>query len=118
MAYNNTAIITGNMGSEAKIIENNGKTFASLSIASTDSYQNEQEEWVKRESVWHDVLVFNPRLIEQIKAFKKGTRLKITGTISYRPFEVTLADGRVVKKKEASILAGKIELATLTKKAS
>ncbi|MEM9887290.1 MAG: single-stranded DNA-binding protein, partial [Bacteroidota bacterium] len=82
MAYNNTAIITGNIGTEAKIIENNGKTFASFSIASTDSYQNEQEEWVKRDTVWHDVLVFSPRLIEQVKAFKKGTRLKVTGSIS------------------------------------
>ncbi|MEM9885992.1 MAG: single-stranded DNA-binding protein, partial [Bacteroidota bacterium] len=77
-----------------------------------DSYQNEQEEWVKRDTVWHDVLVFSPRLIEQVKAFKKGTRLKVTGSISYRPFDVTLADGRTVKKKEASIIAGKIELAT------
>lgn len=115
MTYTNTAILTGNMGSEAKLIEKGDKTFASFSIATTDSYKNEQGEWVKKDSVWHDILIFNPRLVQQVKAFKKGTRLTITGFISYRPFEETLADGRTITKKEASIVAGKIEMATLSK---
>ncbi|MEL7121661.1 MAG: single-stranded DNA-binding protein [Bacteroidota bacterium] len=117
MAINNTAILTGNLGSEAKIIENRDKTFASLSIATTDSYQNDQQEWVNRDTIWHDVLIFNPKLIKQIKAFKKGTRLKVTGSISYRTFEVSLDGGRTVKKKEASIIAKVIEQAPLVKKA-
>lgn len=82
MAINNTAILTGNMGSEAKIIENGDKTFATFSLATTDSYQNENEEWVQKDTVWHDVLVFNPKVIEQVKAFKKGTRIKVTGSIT------------------------------------
>ncbi len=116
MALNNTATLTGNMGSEAKIIETGNKPFATFSLATTDSYKNENEEWVQKDTIWHDILVFSPKVIEQVKAFKKGTRITITGSISYRPFETTLEDGRTVKKNEASIIAGKIEMAPLAKK--
>lgn len=116
MALNNTTILTGNMGAEAKVIENDGKSFASLSLATTDSYKNDQDEWVQKDPIWHDVLVFNPKLIQQVKSFKKGTRIKVTGSISYRPFEVTLEDGKAVKKSEASIIARDIEMAPLAKK--
>ena len=116
MALNNTAILTGNMGAEAKIIEKEEKSFATFSLATTDSYKNEKEEWVDKETLWHDILVFSPSLIEQVKTFKKGTRLKVTGSISYRPFETKLEDGRTVKKNEASIIAKKIDLAPLAKK--
>ena len=116
MAYNNTATLTGNIGSEAKIINKDDKTFATFSLATTDSYKNEQEEWVKKDSIWHNIVVFDPQLVEQVKSFKKGARLKIIGAISYRPFETQLEDGRSVKKNEASIVAGKIEMAPLIKK--
>lgn len=116
MALNNTAILTGNMGAEAKVIEKEGKPFATFSLATTDSYKNEKEEWVQKDTIWHDILIFSPNLIEQVKAFKKGTRLKVTGSISYRPFETSLEDGRTVKKNEASIIAKKIEMAPLAKK--
>ena len=116
MAKNNTAILTGNMGSEAKIIEKEGKPFATFSLATTDSYKNENEEWVQKDSIWHDILVFNPKVIEQVKALKKGSRIEVTGSISYRPFKTTLEDGRTINKNEASIVAGKIELAPLVRK--
>ena len=57
MAINNEVTLTGNLGSEAKIIQkDDGSTFASLSIATQDSYKDKQsDEWVKKDSVWHDV---------------------------------------------------------------
>jgi len=116
MALNNTSTLIGNMGSEAKVIETEERTFASFSIATTDSYKNEKEEWVQKDTIWHNILVFSPKLIEQVKAFKKGTRLNITGSISYLPFEVILEDGKMVKKNEASIIARNIDMAPLAKK--
>ena len=116
MALNNTVTLTGNLGSEARIIANEENTFAAVSLATTDSYKDEQGEWHDKQTVWHNILAFNPRVIEELKALKKGTRIHITGSLSYRPFEVVNGDGELITKKEASIIAGKVELAPLPKK--
>lgn len=116
MAYNNTVTLTGNMGSEARIIETEENRFAAFSLATTDSYKDEAGEWHDKETIWHSILVFNPVVIEVVKNLKKGTRLKITGSLSYRPFEVMNGEGEVITKKEASILAAKVEQAPLVKK--
>ncbi len=116
MAFNNTVTLTGNLGSEARIVATEENTFAAVSLATTDSYKDEQGEWHDKQTLWHNILAFNPRVIEELKALKKGTRIQVTGSLSYRPFEVVNGDGEVITKKEASIVAGKVELAALPKK--
>ena len=117
MAFNNTATLIGNLGDEARIYETEeSDTFAALRVATTDSYKDKNEEWQEKETVWHNVLVFNPTVIAVVKSLKKGTRVKVTGSISYRPFDVVNGDGEVITKKEATIMAGKVELAPLAKK--
>lgn len=118
MAYNNTITLTGNTGGEVRIIETGEKPFASFSLATTDSYQDTEGNWQNKETVWHNVVAFHPAIIEALKSFKKGVRLKITGELSYRPFEVTLPDGQTVTKKEASVIARKVEQAPLVKNTS
>ena len=118
MAYNNTVTLTGNMGSEAKIVEQEGKRFAVFSIATTDSYQDDNQQWQQKESVWHKIIAFNPHTVEKVKNLKTGTRIEITGPISYRPFETMLEDGLMVKKMEASVIAAKLKLKPLVKKQS
>lgn len=118
MATNNTVILTGNLGSEARIIATDQHTFVAVSLATTDSYQDENGNWQDKETVWHNILAFSPRVIEELKALKKGTRIKVTGSLSYRPFEVVDGDGQLITKKEASVIAGKVEMATLPKKAT
>ena len=118
MANNNTVTLIGNMGSEAKIIEGTEKPFAAFSLATTDSYQDKDGNWQDKETIWHNILIFNSHLIEEVKTLKKGARLKITGSISYRPFEVYGDDGPLVTKKEASIIAIKVEQAPLVKRAA
>ena len=116
MAYNQTVTLIGNLGDEAQIIEQDGKQFAAFSIATTDSYLDQNEQWQQKSPVWHRVLSFNPYVIEKVKRLMKGTRLEIVGSLSYRPFETMLEDGRVVKKMEATIIAGKADLKPLPKK--
>lgn len=116
MAYNNTVILTGNLGSEARIIATEEYTFAAVSLATTDSYQDKEGNWQEKDTIWHSVLAFSPRVIEELKALKKGTRIKVTGSLSYRPFEVVDGEGQIITKKEASVIAGKIEMAALPKK--
>jgi len=115
MAFNNTVKLTGNIGNEPRIIETETNTFASFSIATTDSYKDEDDNWQNKETIWHDVIVFNPKVIEMLKSLKKGARLELTGSLSYRPFEVEI-NGKIINKKEVSVIANKIEQAPLVKK--
>lgn len=116
MAINNSITLIGNMGNEARIIETEERRFATFSIATTDSYKDENEQWQDKETIWHNILIFNPKVIEVAKNLKKGTRINITGALSYRPFEVVNGDGEIITKKEASIIAYQIEQAPLVKK--
>lgn len=116
MAINNTVELIGNIGDKAKIVETESSNFAALSIATTDSYQDkETQQWKDKETIWHDIVCFSPNVIERLKAFDKGARLKITGTLSYRLFTVEL-DGKTFNKREASIIARSVEQAPLVKK--
>lgn len=116
MAINNTIKLIGNIGSEVRLIETEDRTFAAFSIATTDSYQDKESgEWKDKETVWHDVIAFSPTVIEALKAFKKGTRLEVIGSLNYKPFQVEL-NGKVITKKEASIIAQKVAQAPLVKK--
>ncbi len=114
----NTVTLTGNMGSEARIIEQEEKNFAVFSLATTDSYKDEKGEWVEKSVVWHNLIAFSPKLIAQLKNLKKGTRLKVTGSLSYRPFEVQDESGKTITKKECSVIAHQVEQAPLVKKSS
>lgn len=116
MAYNNTVKLFGNMGSEAKIIEKDGKLMAAFSLATTDSYLDEDGNWQQKETVWHNVLIFSPYVIQQVKSLKTGSRIELDGSLSYRPFATVLDDGQCIDKKEASIIAHQIELRPLVKK--
>lgn len=118
MAYNNTVTLTGDLGQEARILEQDGKPFAACSLATSDSYKDDKEQWVQKETIWHDVLVFAPPIVQQIKSLKQGTRVTVTGSLSYRPFITKLDDGRSVNKKEATIIAHKVELKPLVKKSN
>ena len=115
MAYNNTVILKGNMGAKARILEKEKNAFAAFSLATTDSYKDKEDNWQNKEAIWHDVITFNPKLIEQLKTLDTKTRIKVTGSLSYRFFEATGQGDKTIKKKEASIVAHKIELAPLTK---
>ena len=116
MAINNQVKLTGNLGSEVRIIETEQSTFASVSIATTDSYKDKDGTWQDKETLWHNIVAFSPTAIEKLKSLKKGTRVEIIGALSYRPFEVQDGEGNVITKKEASVIAFQVEQAPLVKK--
>lgn len=119
MALNNTVTLIGNMGDEARIHhDKDDKEFVGLSIATTDSYKNDKEEWVNKETDWHSVVAFSPAVVAIFKTLKKGSRIKVEGALSYRPFDVVNGDGEVITKKEVSIIARRVEQAPLVKKSS
>lgn len=116
MAINNTIQLTGNLGSEVRIIETEERNFAAVSIATTDSYQNKEGEWQDKETLWHDLIAFSPKMIEILKGLNTKARIKVTGSLSYRPFEVQDGEGQIITKKEAKIIVRDIEQVPLVKK--
>jgi single-strand DNA-binding protein len=112
MANNNRVELEGNLGKDTRIIDKEGKQFAALSIATSDSYKDDTGQWQNRETVWHNVLIFRPAAINFAKDFKKGDRVRVVGSLSYRAHEK--ADG--YKVNEAVIIGSYIERAELTAK--
>ena len=119
MATNNMVTLIGNIGDEARIhLDKDGKEFAGLSVATTDSYQNDKEEWIDKDTVWHNVLAFSPSVVAILKTLKKGSRIKLEGYNSYTPFDVMNGDGEMITKRECAVIARRVEQAPLVKKSS
>ena len=116
MASNNKVELIGNLGDDVKIIETENRTFATARIATTDSYKDEKTgEWVDLQTIWHNIVIFSPTAIEYIKPLKKGTRVKLTGSLSYKP-RLVQQDGKEFNINEASIVVRSVEQSPLVKK--
>lgn len=110
MALNNQVILTGRLGKDPSTHEGkkDNHLFMAFSMATQDSYKDKDEEWHQKEAIWHNVLIFNPKLFEVVKSLKKGHRVEVTGSISYQQFSARIK-GKTVKKKDASIVGHAVE---------
>lgn len=108
----NHVILTGNLGAEPKYIPHDKRPFVAFSLATQDSYLDKAGNRQNKATAWHQVLVFNKSLIDTAQKLTKGTRIKLTGSLSYRNFDAVV-DGQTTKKNEASIIAETIEYAPL-----
>lgn len=113
---NNYVKLTGNIGHEIEVMEKDDMEFTFFSLATRDSYRDEQGEFHQLEEVWHQIAVFSPHVLARVKQFKKGTRISVSGKISYQPFQAVLEDGRTVTKNAAVINARHVEQAPLVPK--
>ncbi len=109
MAINNTVTLIGNLGNDPKTITSNQHEFIALSLCTTDTYEKDGK-WHEKASIWHNVLVFDKKAQDYAKDHKKGDRIKITGSLSYRP--VKGENGYDIQ--EASVIARHIESASLS----
>ena len=103
MALNNKVILIGNLGSDAELIKTEKSEFVSMSLCTQDSYKKD-DEWIKKEPVWHKITVFNKYIIPLAKRLKKGERIEVIGEITYVDKE---REG--INYKEARINATSIE---------
>ena len=110
---NAKAHLMGYLGEDAKPVTKDGKNFTVLKVATNDSYpvkEGEITKWKKKETVWHDVLVFNPSASRFANELKKGDKVEVSGPISYRNFK----DEKGFNRPQATIigdLISKIEYA-------
>jgi single-strand DNA-binding protein len=114
MSFNNKVQLSGFLGQDPKEIAKSGKNFTVLQVATTDSYavkQDKQTKWEDKETIWHDVFVFRPTALKIAKDLKKGDKVELSGSLSYRLFK----DEAGITRKQATIVANFIEKVGSTK---
>lgn len=113
MANNNTVTLIGNLGQDPESHTTGTTSYVRLTLATTDSYKDEQSgTWKDRKSVWHTVFAFGPQVAGYARSYRKGDRVKVTGSPSYQTTEAFI-EGEKRLFTNASILANRIEDARL-----
>lgn len=85
--YLNNVILTGFLGSDAKVrTTQNNANFTILSLATKSSWKGrENDEWLSRTD-WHRAVVFG-RLSEFAATLKKGNHVQIQGHLRTREYQ-------------------------------
>ncbi|NEP17876.1 MAG: single-stranded DNA-binding protein [Leptolyngbya sp. SIO4C1] len=113
MATNNLTTLTGNLGADPEIRTNsNGQQYVRLSIATTDSYKDQNGQWQQKAPVWHTAFAFTSSAVTQATSQRKGNRVTLEGSLSYRRQEA-IVDGRKRVFRDASLVIHRIEAASL-----
>lgn len=116
MTTNNQVTLIGNLGQTPTTSATDTGEFTRLSLATTDRYKDEASgTWQDKTPVWHSVIAFSPTVQGYARSFRKGDRVKVTGSLSYRTTELVI-DGQKRFFTEASVIANRIEDARLPKK--
>jgi single-strand DNA-binding protein len=106
--YMNQLTIIGFTGQDTELhYTQNGTPVTTLSLATKESWKNDQGEWQSR-TEWHRVVAFS-RLAEYAKTFPKGSHLLVQGSLRSREYEKDGLKHRVTELRADSI--GKLDRA-------
>ncbi|GAB4285640.1 MAG: single-stranded DNA-binding protein [Marinilabiliales bacterium] len=93
----NRVSLIGRLGKNPEVKEINGKTFARVSLATTESYKSVSGERVF-DTQWHNLVAWgNTALIFQ-KYLKKGKEIAIDGRIVNRAYEDKTGNKRYISE--------------------
>lgn len=100
----NKVTLLGNTGKEPDVRRlENGKPVATFSVATTESYKDNNGEW-QNLTEWHTVVCWNALAEYAEKNVKKGTLVYVEGKITHREYE---KDG--VKRYITEIVANTVK---------
>lgn len=87
MAGVNKVILLGNLGKDPEVRAiDNGRKVARFTLATTESYRNQQGERVDQ-TEWHNVVFWGPVVDVIEKYLKKGNQVYIEGKINNRSYD-------------------------------
>ena len=83
----NNVVLIGRLGKdpELKLFENGGKT-ATMSVATSENYQDKQGEW-QQKTEWHRVVVWGEKAQYYADSKHKGDLVSVEGKITYRTYQ-------------------------------
>jgi single-strand DNA-binding protein len=82
----NRVILVGNLGRDPEIrTTQSGERVATLSLATSESWNDKQSGERKERTEWHRVVCFNERIVEVAERFlKKGSKVHLEGSLQTR----------------------------------
>lgn len=101
----NKVEITGFLGKDAVTRTfKSGRKLINISVATSESYKNYQNEWVTN-TTWHNVALWKNKADETYDFLKKGNKIAVTGKLNNRKY--TDKEGK--ERYITEIVAQKIE---------
>ena len=101
----NSVQLIGNLGNdpEVRTLES-GKTLATFSLATSDSYYNKSGEKVQ-DTQWHNVIAWGRKaeLVEQY--LQKGSEVAVEGKLTHRSYETKNGERRYITEINMNELA-------------
>lgn len=87
MSLRNRVTLLGRTGNDVEVFKfENGGTKASVSLATNDTYYNEQGERID-ETQWHNVIAFGKQAEILEKFVVKGQEIALEGKVCYRNYQ-------------------------------
>lgn len=85
----NKVILIGNVGKDPEIrTTQDGRKFANLRIATSESWRDKASGERKEKTEWHAVVVFNDALAKVVESYvRKGSKLYIEGQLQTRKWQ-------------------------------
>lgn len=101
MSSLNMVLLIGNLGKDPEIKETEGgKTFAKLSLATSEKYKGESK------TTWHSITVWDEKKAEILEEYcKKGSKLFIQGKLEKREY----TDKEGIERTAYEIVVGAFE---------
>ena len=107
----NKVMLIGRLGADPEIKQTKkGESFANLSLATNKKYKTKDGEW-KENTVWHKIVVWDPRLAENMQKYaKSGTLLYVEGELETRQFKDSNDQNRIVTEVVVPRFTGSIKM--------
>ena len=85
----NKVLLIGRLGADPEIKQmSNGKSLATLSLATSQSWKDKATGEKKEKTEWHRIVVFNEGLVNVVQQYlKKGAQIYVEGQISTRKWK-------------------------------
>lgn len=107
----NKVILIGRLGANPEVKETKkGEKFCNLSLATNKKFKDKEGNWAEK-TTWHKVVVFDPRLAENMEKYAKtGSQLYCEGELETRQYKDSNDQNRIVTEVVIPRFTGSIRL--------
>ena len=92
----NSVQLIGRLGKDPEVRTfDSGKTKATFSIATTDSYKNQKGEKVE-DTQWHNIVIWGKLADVAGKYLKKGNEVAVEGKLIHRMYETSSGEKKYI----------------------
>ena len=104
-------MLIGRLGADPEVKQTKkGEKFCNLSLATNKKFKDKEGNWAEK-TTWHKVVVFDPRLAENIEKYAKtGSQLYVEGELETRQYKDSNDQNRIVTEVVVPRFTGSIRL--------